>query len=195
MKHNILPLFSSPVYTTYIDVTSRPDWNTVNWTEDGSRDFSTTDYLLDQPEWATIRKLIKDNVSYYFYEILKSAPDIDIDITISWSNRNVFGQYHHEHRHPNSIFSGCLYFDHHDSGIIMKDARYPQIQWAKEGWNLLNSQEWTIKPEPGLLLIWPSYLSHEVVPVVAGGPTRYSIAFNTWIKGQIWQGSQMSHKL
>ena len=36
---------------------------------------------------------------------------------------------------------------------------------------------WVLQPEPGTMLLWPSWLRHSVLPYVGEGP-RISIAFN-----------------
>lgn len=195
MEYNILPLFSSPLFNTRIDVKNRPSWDSVKWASDPTRDFSEHDDILDRPEWTNIRSQIDSALQHFFYNIMLADPDIKINVSISWLNRNEAGHKHVLHWHPNSVFSGCLYFDSHNSGIILKSTDYPQIHWGRKDWNMLNSQEWTIKPEPGLLLIWPSHVQHEVQELNVGDPTRYSLAFNTWLTGDIWRGRQMSLKL
>ena len=193
MEYNVLPLFSSPIFTTHIDISNHhPDWNTVEWAKDPTRDYSEQDDILDHAEWKLVRDQIQSALKYFFYDTMLASKEIDIDISISWLNRNNHGQKHVPHWHPNIVFSGCLYFDHSDAGITFTGDRYPQIHWAKENWNVLNSQTWTIKPEPGLLLIWPSHLQHEVQAMNPGDITRYSLAFNTWLTGNIWKGRQMS---
>jgi uncharacterized protein (TIGR02466 family) len=195
MEHNILPLFSSPLFTTTIDVSDRPAWNSLILDNIESRYVTVTDDILDKPEWLPIRTRIEEKLRYFYYEILLASKSIDINITISWVNKENSGQLHERHHHPNSVLSGVLYFDDHPSGIKFISNLFPQIHWEKSGWNLLNSQNWRIEPKTGLLLIFPSYLEHEVEVLSNDAPVRYSLSFNTWLSGTVWSGRQMSLKL
>jgi uncharacterized protein (TIGR02466 family) len=106
-----------------------------------------------------------------------------LDITISWINENRRGDSTHQHQHPNSIFSGCWYWDvvgtteihfhRQPTGSLptwcMKlDER--QTQWTTD--------TTVIRVSQGDLLIWPSYLQHSV-PAHLGPGTRRTLAFNT----------------
>jgi uncharacterized protein (TIGR02466 family) len=180
MDRCILPLFASTLYCTQIDISSAPAWNTMTWRWDQTREL-TADHILDNVEWHVIRGQIQSHIDKFFYEELQAYKDNNIRITTSLANKSNFGQYHHVHTHANSILSGCLYFDFHNAGIKFIKKEYEQVQWPKNNNNMSNSQSWTIKPEPGLLLIWPSSLAHEVELLKKEDATRYSLAFNTWI--------------
>jgi hypothetical protein len=54
MNHCVLPLFSTPLYYTQIDIRNCPSWNTVEWTTIDGHDMSKNNYFLDLPEWASI---------------------------------------------------------------------------------------------------------------------------------------------
>jgi uncharacterized protein (TIGR02466 family) len=195
MEHNVLPLFSSPVFTTTIDVSDRPTWDTVSWDNIESRSVTVTDDILDKPEWLPIRTRIEECLRHFYHEVLLASKSIDINITISWANKENPEQLHERHNHPNSVLSGVLYFDDHPNGIKFVSNLFPQIHWEKSGWNLLNSQTWRIEPKTGLLLIFPSYLEHEVEVLAKDAPVRYSLSFNTWLSGTVWSGRQMSLRL
>lgn len=185
MDHCVLPLFSYPLYCTQIDVRNVPDWNTIDWDITAVRDKSKTNRILNEPGWNNIQAQILAHIKKFFYEHLKASPDIEIEITTSLVNRNLPGHNHPRHTHSNSILSGCLYFDFHPAGIKFIRSGFPGILWDKTEFNLNNSDEWTVNPEPGLLLIWPSGLEHQVEHVKHTDPVRYSLAFNTWIRGKI----------
>ena len=51
-------------------------------------------------------------------------------------------------------------------------------------WNLLNSSSWVIKPAPNQVVIFPSYLYHEVT-FHGATEDRYSLAFNLFPKGPL----------
>jgi hypothetical protein len=189
MEHNVLPLFSSPVYTSYIDITPLPNFNSIEWISDTNRDYSKSNRILEESAWSSIKNQILKHIEQYFYRILMANSTIEIAITSSWLNKNNIGQVHQRHTHPNSILSGVLFFDFHDTGIVFVDTKYQQVLYEKTEFNIFNSQEWTVKPEPGLLLLWPSYLAHEVGTI---NSTRYSLSFNTWIYGDINNSHNMN---
>lgn len=75
--------------------------------------------------------------------------------------------YHGAHEHPNNILSGLIYLQTPEgsSNIRFHDPRFHTkilnlpIHEAKD----TNWQCYDIVPEEGLILIWPAWLSHEVL--------------------------------
>ena len=93
------------------------------------------------------------------------------------------GRGHHSaHIHPHSIISGTLYVEvPKGSGAIrFEDPRLPMMmaaptrspQAAEELQPFVR-----VEPRPGLLLLWESWLRHEVLPGTGRGE-RLSISFN-----------------
>ena len=93
------------------------------------------------------------------------------------------GDQHGLHSHPNSLLSGVFYLavPEGSSSIKFRDPRpfhntvsLPILQNSLENWSWI----W-IDPEPGLLVMWPSWLEHEVPLNQAQG--RITLVFNlTW---------------
>ena len=99
-----------------------------------------------------------------------------------WVNLLKSGGRHSGHVHPHSILSGTLYVEAPaDSGAIgFEDPRLPLMMAAPV--RRSNAPEdlqtfVTVRPRPGLLLMWESWLRHEVRPA-AGKSERLSISFN-----------------
>lgn len=76
------------------------------------------------------------------------------------------GDRHSRHEHPNCILSGILYLTAPEGSSLIKfyDPRMhgtyiglPVEEWTYNNWECFN-----IQPKEGLLLVWPSWLSHEV---------------------------------
>ena len=99
-----------------------------------------------------------------------------------WVNLLRPGGHHSSHLHPHSIISGTLYvevpdgsgairFEDPRSGLMM--AAPPRRADAPE---ILRPFA-TVTPRPGLLLLWESWLRHEVLPSTAKAE-RLSISFN-----------------
>ncbi len=99
-----------------------------------------------------------------------------------WVNLLKSGGHHSGHIHPHSIISGTFYVEvPADSGAIrLEDPRLPLMMAAPprraDAPEELKSFV-TIDPRPGLLLLWESWLRHEVLPG-SGKGERLSISFN-----------------
>jgi uncharacterized protein (TIGR02466 family) len=101
-----------------------------------------------------------------------------------WANINESGHYNRTHIHS----------DHHWSGVYYVDCGRPDPKVSPNGaieivdprsavgvLQLPNSQRasgiWELQPEPGTMLLFPSWLRHSVLPYFGDGP-RISVAFN-----------------
>ena len=99
-----------------------------------------------------------------------------------WVNLLRGGGGHSAHLHPHSIISGTLYVEvPPGSGAIrFEDPRLPMMMAAPprrpDAPEPLQSFV-TVQPHPGLLLLWESWLRHEVLPG-RGTAERLSISFN-----------------
>ena len=92
-----------------------------------------------------------------------------------WVNLLKSGGHHSGHIHPHSIISGTFYVDvPAGSGAIrFEDPRLPLMMAAPSRSGSFVS----IPPRPGLLLLWESWLRHDVRPGTGRGE-RLSISFN-----------------
>jgi uncharacterized protein (TIGR02466 family) len=112
----------------------------------------------------------------------------------AWANVNGPGDGNICHYHPGSFWSGTYYVN--DGGCAtdptlggefeMLDPRgpapgmyAPALKFAGEDGASAGSAE-TIRPKPGLLMLFPSWLYHQVRPY-RGNALRISIAFNLGI--------------
>ena len=99
-----------------------------------------------------------------------------------WVNLLRGSGHHSAHIHPHSIISGTLYVKvPKGSGAIrFEDPRLAMMMAAPT--RRTDAPEelqpfGTVQPRPGLLLLWESWLRHEVLPG-AGRGERLSISFN-----------------
>lgn len=92
-----------------------------------------------------------------------------------WVNLLNTGGHHSGHIHPNSIISGTLYVEvPRGSGAIrFEDPRLPLMMAAPQRPDTFVA----VDPRPGLLLMWESWLRHEVL-AGSGRGERLSISFN-----------------
>lgn len=101
-----------------------------------------------------------------------------------WININHPYSYNSNHIHPNSYISGVYYVKvpensgnlvlRHPSNLI---SIFTPSDVIKQ-FNLLNSSKWNIEPKDGDLVMFPSWIEHEVTQNISG-EDRISIAFNT----------------
>ena len=98
-----------------------------------------------------------------------------------WFNEMESGSNHPKHAHYGSVLSGCFYVEvpPNSGGITFYGplARIDKADLRVEDYTIFNSISWTILPEAGNMLLWESYLQHEVPTSVFIGKRR-SIAFD-----------------
>jgi len=101
----------------------------------------------------------------------------------AWANVNEYGDYNRTHIHSNSHWSGVYYVDIGqpiqslipNGAIEFLDPR-PAIG-VFDFPKITVTATWTIQPESGLMLLFPSWLRHSVLPYF-GESIRITIAFN-----------------
>ena len=99
----------------------------------------------------------------------------------AWANVNWTGNFYRMHTHPGSTWSGTYYVD---TGIGSSKAKPAPLHIFDPCQGRANTflpplvpSSFTIRPEPGLMVLFPSYLAHMVFPEEGPDP-RISIAFN-----------------
>lgn len=154
---------------------------------------SNNNYILEEPEFADLKKIITEAVNEYSKRVYKPKYKNEIFVTQSWLNYTKKGEYHHQHEHPNSFISGCLYIqtDSTKDKITFHKSGYRQLQLEPTSYDIYNSDSWWFNVKSGGLVIFPSSLTHRVENVVADD-TRISIAFNTFIKGVLGDNSSLT---
>ena len=135
---------------------------------------SLSDLPKRDPAFADLAKLLARHASAFAAECgfdLARKPRLDS----LWANLLKSGGQHSGHIHPHSIISGTFYVQvPAGSGAIrFEDPRLPLMMAAPPRADTFV----TIEPRPGLLLMWESWLRHEVLPG-AGKGERLSISFN-----------------
>ncbi len=98
-----------------------------------------------------------------------------------WANINRSGCYNNMHNHPNWVWSGVYYVTsgEPDPGVPengkleLLDPR--TVVTSVKG--LISRERPLIEPKPGMMVVFPSYLNHQVHPFFGKGE-RISIAFN-----------------
>jgi uncharacterized protein (TIGR02466 family) len=142
---------------------------------------SLNDLPRRDPAFAELQRQLVRHASAFAQELafdLGRKPKLDS----LWVNLLKPGGHHSAHIHPHSILSGTFYVEvPNSSGAIrFEDPRLPMMMAAPV--RLDDAPEElrpfvAVQPRPGLLLMWESWLRHEVL----SGPAkadRLSISFN-----------------
>ena len=135
---------------------------------------SLNDLPRRDPAFADLSRLLSRHAAKFAQECafeLTRKPRLDS----LWVNLLKAGGHHSGHIHPHSLISGTFYVEvPGGSGPIrFEDPRLPLMMASPPRADAFV----TVKPRPGLLLLWESWLRHEVLPG-AGKGERLSISFN-----------------
>lgn len=197
---NIFPLFAVPLFTSDIGV----DYNTDFLKEPTlfERMYEDNGYytldknILDHPNLASLKTAINQQIRN-FAGFLEMIVDFEFYITSSWAVKHQQGDWGSRHYHSNSLISGVYYFDVADNtGDIIfendQDNLFGRtLKFQYHDMNIFNANEWSITPQNGTLVLFPSHLVHRINPNL-NSKDRYCIAFNVFVKGTLGQGSKLS---
>jgi uncharacterized protein (TIGR02466 family) len=147
---------------------------------------STNTYILNESELSDINTFCNNALEFYFDEVYKPLTKVKSIITQSWLNYTNIKQHHHGHTHPNSLISGVLYIKANKEidRICFGRTNYKQISIAERERNDYNTDEVEFKVGEGELILFPSNLYHRVPPK-EDDTVRISLAFNSFVKGEI----------
>jgi len=142
---------------------------------------SLNDLPRRDPAFADLQKLVTRHAATFADELafdLGRKPKLDS----LWVNLLKPGGHHTGHIHPHSIVSGTFYVEApKGSGAIrFEDPRLPMMMAAPVRRDSApeDLQPFVaVQPRSGLLLMWESWLRHEVLPGTAKAD-RLSISFN-----------------
>lgn len=137
------------------------------------------------PAIATLKKWLDRQAKDFARAEMWDLAGGKIELDNIWINLLPPGGYHGSHIHPHAVISGTYYvavppgadairFEDPRLGLMMAaPARKPKAA---------NQPFVTLTPEPGLMVMWESWLRHEV-PANRGESDRISISFNyRWTK-------------
>jgi uncharacterized protein (TIGR02466 family) len=143
---------------------------------------SLTDLPERDPAFADLAQVLDDHVATF-----AKACDMDLggrrlSLDSLWVNILEPGGFHAAHIHPHSAVSGTVYVTvpkgasairFEDPRLAMMMSSPPRKARARED----NRTFLSFDPKPGTLLLWESYLRHDV-PVNRARTERISVSFN-----------------
>lgn len=143
---------------------------------------SLNDLPIRDPVFADLKRLLDRHVARFADACAFELGGKRLKLDSLWVNLLKSGGHHGAHLHPHSVVSGTLYVTMPDGagGLKLEDPRLPMLmaappRRADAPAGMATFQ--TVRPEPGTVLLWESWLRHEVVTNAAKGE-RISISFN-----------------
>lgn len=143
---------------------------------------SLNDLPIRDPVFADLKKKLDRHVARFAEECAFDLGGRKLKLDSLWVNVLKPGGHHSAHIHPHSVVSGTLYvaMPKGSGALKLEDPRLPMLMAAPprraDAPDDLATFA-TAVPEPGTVLLWESWLRHEVVPNGAKGE-RISVSFN-----------------
>lgn len=157
------------------------------WSKDNYRNGYTSYSSQDQlhqlsSSFAGLEKMINKHVEKYLQRLDYKATSANLKMTDCWANIMSKNTIHTAHIHPHSVISGTFYVSvpKDASGIQFQDPRLTQLMNApfiKEQAKIYNQRFITLHPKAGDLVLFESWISHEV-PLNISKEPRISVSFN-----------------
>jgi uncharacterized protein (TIGR02466 family) len=183
-------LFSVPLYETHFPV----DSSVIDFVKSQehirySYSYMSEGNVLACQEMKNVRDFITAKVEYYFYHICGFDEDVKPELTSSWTNIHIKGDWTLRHSHPNAIVSGVWYLSTTDktgSFLVHRDRGLfgDTLDFNRKENNYLNADPIYFRPEIGSLYLFPSTMKHSV-DANLDTEERISLAFNYMMRGVV----------
>jgi uncharacterized protein (TIGR02466 family) len=168
----LLGTLAHSIRTLASDDTAGRNWSSAHRYSGYTSYASLNDLPKRDPAFADFSKVLSRHAAGFAKECgFERKPKLDS----LWVNLLKGGGHHSGHIHPHSLISGTFYVEVPSGAgaIRFEDPRLPLMMAAPQR----PESFVTIQPRPGLLLMWESWLRHEVLAGNGRGE-RLSISFN-----------------
>ncbi|WP_419571051.1 putative 2OG-Fe(II) oxygenase [Rheinheimera sp.] len=151
-------------------------------------------FKFDQPDVQALRNFILQSIGWVITKLNGYSREQMDKIQLfadAWFHITEFGGYFYTHNHPMASWSAVYCVDpgddvegKPDSGVLRFHDPRPHCNAYLDGGNaglngVYNTSNFNFKLQPGQLVIFPSYLQHEVAPFF-GKKRRITVAVNCW---------------
>lgn len=192
IKHEVLPLFVEPYFkasiNSFIDDKQIAFLKGLKMNENQTNLISDNLYIFEEPALKSLKDGVQEVLDLYAKEVMGISQRLYV--TQSWTLTNPPGAGMHTHSHSNSIISGSIYYTEMPqppAGMMFERHKtYQQIELAPEvgSRNIFNTRQNILIPEHNDMYLFCSSLNHFVQDNMSDKP-RHSIAFNTFVKGDL----------
>jgi uncharacterized protein (TIGR02466 family) len=150
-----------PLAQQYLTDPKRVQKNYLGYTNT----YNPADGLENQPEMAPFIKFTRFKANEYLDSLGYDSRGLALDINI-FASGMLDGDVHEQHTHPNSVISGLMYLQvppgsspitFYDPRPVRTHTMLPRRKNLMPTWTDLS-----ITPEPGMMLMWESWLPHSV---------------------------------
>ena len=143
--------------------------------------------ILELENFIDLKKQLMNELNNFFHNVMNY--ESDFKITTSWFTKSQNSQSSNYHNHNNSMFSGILYLqtDENSGDISFEDFNNRRYKLNVKEYNIYNCTEYQIKPNDGLLILFPSEVHHKILKNNSN-IVRHSLAFNIIPVGEIGSG-------
>ena len=139
------------------------------------------DFNLNEDAPKNFTQAIKLNINQALKDMNWDLEKQEVKITNMWAIINERGAFNQKHHHGNSDISAAYYVNAYENcgDISFYDPRPAPVfkHPLSKSANLLNASVNSIKPEEGMLVLFPSYVEHSVSPNLSN-KKRVVISFN-----------------
>ena len=190
-------LFPTPLFKTklYRDFTERE----INFILENEHKVQVNNYntkvstnknILDNEQLKDIKNEINNALNNYKNIVLNTDNKFELYITQSWISYMKDNYFHNQHNHLNSFVSGVLYIQAEDNIMFLTD-KNNFFELKVKQFNNFNSQSFNMNVQTGDIILFPSHLTH-LVPHKINKNKRISLAFNTFIKGEVGRAEALT---
>ena len=172
--------FSSPIWVSKIDNYEKINNDMLNYildlkkndpsglTKSNFKGWHSKDFDLKIKEPKSFIEGIKKNINVALNDMNWDLNKQSVKINNLWAIINEQGAGNQKHHHSNSDLSAAYYVSAHENcgDIVFYDPRPAPVYKnpITKNPNNLNATVNSIKPEAGMLVLFPSYLEHSVNP-------------------------------
>jgi uncharacterized protein (TIGR02466 family) len=185
--------FSTPVWASKIENFDKINNEMINYINDlkkkdpqgiiksNFKGWHSKDFNMKDQDPKNFIEAIKKNINIALNDMNWDLNKQTVNIKSVWAIINEKDAWNQKHHHSNSDLSAAYYVSAHDNcgDIVFYDPRSAPVHNhpISKTANSLNATVNAIKPESGMLVLFPSYLEHSVNPNLSN-EKRIVISFN-----------------
>ena len=190
-----MPLFSKVFYMKHLEIDTdkiismidnhfENSGTNTSIDVDNISSVSISKSILELENFIDLKKQLMNELNNFFHNVMNY--ESDFKITTSWFTKSQNSQSSNYHNHNNSMFSGILYLqtDENSGDISFEDFNNRRYKLNVKEYNIYNCTEYQIKPNDGLLILFPSEVHHKILKNNSN-IVRHSLAFNIIPVGEI----------